>query len=123
MFSLYEVSKSAPYKSALVTIMKGLVCRVMLFEPLSVLVSCRLLYDAVTTPCGHSFCRGCLDRCLDHNPMCPLCKTILVEVHFTVSVPKNGNEWKDDLRTNRRHFTMRVRTERNFGGGVHPTEG
>ncbi|XP_013421842.1 LON peptidase N-terminal domain and RING finger protein 3 [Lingula anatina] len=39
----------------------------------------RLLYEPVTTPCGHVFCRGCLDRCLDHNNSCPLCKTSLVE--------------------------------------------
>jgi len=40
---------------------------------------CRLLWQPVTTPCGHSFCRTCLDRCLDHNPSCPLCKTSLLE--------------------------------------------
>ncbi|MPC49780.1 LON peptidase N-terminal domain and RING finger protein 1 [Portunus trituberculatus] len=35
----------------------------------------RYLYQPVTTPCGHSFCRTCLDRCLDHSTSCPLCKT------------------------------------------------
>ncbi|XP_069949998.1 LON peptidase N-terminal domain and RING finger protein 3 isoform X2 [Cherax quadricarinatus] len=35
----------------------------------------RYLYEPVTTPCGHSFCRTCLDRCLDHSTNCPLCKT------------------------------------------------
>lgn len=35
----------------------------------------RFLYQPVTTPCGHSFCRTCLDRCLDHSTNCPLCKT------------------------------------------------
>jgi len=40
---------------------------------------CRLLWQPVTTPCGHSFCRTCLDRCMDHNPSCPLCKTSLME--------------------------------------------
>ncbi|XP_068107170.1 LON peptidase N-terminal domain and RING finger protein 3 [Hyperolius riggenbachi] len=34
----------------------------------------RLLYEPVTTPCGHTYCLKCLERCLDHNPMCPLCK-------------------------------------------------
>ncbi|KAK6485386.1 LON peptidase N-terminal domain and RING finger protein 2-like [Huso huso] len=34
----------------------------------------RLLYEPVTTPCGHTFCLKCLERCLDHNPSCPLCK-------------------------------------------------
>lgn len=35
----------------------------------------RYLYQPVTTTCGHSFCRTCLDRCLDHSTSCPLCKT------------------------------------------------
>ncbi|CAL4060991.1 unnamed protein product, partial [Meganyctiphanes norvegica] len=39
----------------------------------------RYLYQPVTTPCGHSFCRNCLDRCLDHSTNCPLCKTSLRE--------------------------------------------
>ncbi|OWF53763.1 LON peptidase N-terminal domain and RING finger protein 3-like [Mizuhopecten yessoensis] len=39
----------------------------------------RLLYEPVTTPCGHAFCRHCLDRCLDHQSQCPLCKSSLVE--------------------------------------------
>ncbi|XP_070554255.1 LON peptidase N-terminal domain and RING finger protein 3-like isoform X2 [Ptychodera flava] len=39
----------------------------------------RLYYQPVTTPCGHMFCRHCLDRCLDHNNKCPLCKYSLIE--------------------------------------------
>ena len=40
----------------------------------------RLLYKPVTTPCGHSFCCSCLDRSLDHQDKCPLCKHSLVDV-------------------------------------------
>nr|XP_033802450.1 LON peptidase N-terminal domain and RING finger protein 3 [Geotrypetes seraphini] len=39
----------------------------------------RLFYEPVTTPCGHTFCLKCLERCLDHNPKCPLCKEDLAE--------------------------------------------
>ncbi|XP_061743785.1 LON peptidase N-terminal domain and ring finger 1, like [Nerophis ophidion] len=39
----------------------------------------RLLYEPVTTPCGHTFCKTCLERCLDHTPQCPLCKESLKE--------------------------------------------
>lgn len=39
----------------------------------------RLFYEPVTTPCGHTFCLKCLERCLDHNPNCPLCKENLAE--------------------------------------------
>ena len=35
------------------------------------------MWQPVTTPCGHSFCRTCLDRCMDHKPACPLCQTSL----------------------------------------------
>nr|XP_009858831.1 LON peptidase N-terminal domain and RING finger protein 3 isoform X1 [Ciona intestinalis] len=34
----------------------------------------RLLCDPVCTPCGHMFCQGCIERCLDHKSQCPLCK-------------------------------------------------
>ncbi|XP_015219610.2 LON peptidase N-terminal domain and RING finger protein 2 isoform X1 [Lepisosteus oculatus] len=39
----------------------------------------RLFYEPVTTPCGHTFCLRCMERCLDHNPNCPLCKENLSE--------------------------------------------
>ncbi|KAJ3587855.1 hypothetical protein NHX12_011450 [Muraenolepis orangiensis] len=34
----------------------------------------RLFHEPVTTPCGHTFCKKCLKRSLDHNHRCPLCK-------------------------------------------------
>jgi len=39
----------------------------------------RLFYEPVTTPCGHTFCKSCLERCLDHTLQCPLCKDSLKE--------------------------------------------
>ncbi|KAL4230189.1 LON peptidase N-terminal domain and RING finger protein 3 [Mactra antiquata] len=39
----------------------------------------RLLHLPVTTPCGHVFCRPCLDKVLDHKTECPLCKSSLAE--------------------------------------------
>ena len=33
-----------------------------------------LIYDPVTTPCGHTLCRSCLRRCLDHRFNCPCCR-------------------------------------------------
>jgi Lon protease-like protein len=35
----------------------------------------RLLWQPVTTSCGHTYCKSCLDRSLDHRSECPLCKT------------------------------------------------
>ncbi|GFR48493.1 hypothetical protein Agub_g10391 [Astrephomene gubernaculifera] len=45
---------------------------------------CGLLYNPVTTPCGHSFCRGCLARALDHQSRCPYCRTVL---HMSCGAP------------------------------------
>ena len=50
----------------------------------------RLLYHPVTTPCGHVFCRQCLDRCLDHRSDCPLCKSSLAEVSSLMSYHLEG---------------------------------
>lgn len=35
------------------------------------------LLDPVTTSCGHTFCRECLARVLDHGLACPLCMSPL----------------------------------------------
>ncbi|XP_072295916.1 LON peptidase N-terminal domain and RING finger protein 1 [Eucyclogobius newberryi] len=39
----------------------------------------RLFFEPVTTPCGHAFCKNCMERSLDHNHRCPLCKQPLQE--------------------------------------------
>ncbi|KAG6008471.1 hypothetical protein E4U43_000151 [Claviceps pusilla] len=36
-----------------------------------------LLHDPLTTGCGHTFCRPCLHRTLDHSNRCPICRRIL----------------------------------------------
>ena len=33
-----------------------------------------LFYDPLTTGCGHTFCRTCLHRILDHSRCCPICR-------------------------------------------------
>lgn len=32
------------------------------------------LFDPLTTPCGHTFCRTCLLRSIDHSSACPTCR-------------------------------------------------
>ena len=33
-----------------------------------------LMLDPLTTVCGHTFCRRCVARVLDHSTMCPVCR-------------------------------------------------
>ncbi len=40
----------------------------------------KLLFEPVTTPCGHTFCRACFARTTDHSNKCPCCRT--VRLHF-----------------------------------------
>ncbi|KAG2493543.1 hypothetical protein HYH03_008357 [Edaphochlamys debaryana] len=37
----------------------------------------KLLFEPVTTPCGHTFCRECFARAMDHKPRCPYCRAVL----------------------------------------------
>lgn len=48
-----------------------------------------LIYEPVTSNCGHSFCRSCLCRSFDHSPACPVCRTVLAEVSSLSLVFKN----------------------------------
>ncbi|KAI0024912.1 hypothetical protein F4780DRAFT_482952 [Xylariomycetidae sp. FL0641] len=36
-----------------------------------------LFLDPMTTTCGHTFCRNCLHRILDHSNLCPICRRSL----------------------------------------------
>ena len=37
-----------------------------------------LMLDPLTTTCGHSFCRKCVARILDHSRLCPICRRTLL---------------------------------------------
>lgn len=37
----------------------------------------KLLYEPITTSCGHTFCRSCLFQSMDRGNRCPLCRTVL----------------------------------------------
>lgn len=41
------------------------------------IICSKLLYEPVTTPCGHTFCRNCLSRAIDFADTCPMCRTVL----------------------------------------------
>lgn len=46
----------------------------------------KLLYEPVTIPCGHTFCRCCLVRALDAKDTCALCRAV-VHVDATRPLP------------------------------------
>lgn len=33
-----------------------------------------LILEPLTLPCGHTFCRSCIARVLDHSDLCPICR-------------------------------------------------
>lgn len=44
----------------------------------------KLLWEPVTTPCGHTFCRPCFLRAIDHGAKCPNCRRV---VHMGRELP------------------------------------
>ncbi|XP_075514383.1 uncharacterized protein LOC142549353 isoform X3 [Primulina tabacum] len=46
----------------------------------------KLLFEPVTTPCGHSFCRSCLFQTTDRGNRCPLCRTVLLISPVTCAI-------------------------------------
>ncbi|KAH8294259.1 hypothetical protein KR054_010024 [Drosophila jambulina] len=55
-------------------------------------VCCRTLWKPVVTPCGHTYCLVCLDRCMDYNSPCPLCMSPLVEFNVNASASASQNQ-------------------------------
>jgi len=50
-----------------------------------------LVLDPVTTNCGHTFCRKCVHRVLDHSKRCPICRRamLLPPIPTAQKVPSN----------------------------------
>lgn len=57
---------------------------VTLSEDFECVLCLKVFYDPVTTPCGHTFCRSCLFRAMDHGTQCPLCRGV---VHLSSNHP------------------------------------
>ncbi|KAI9755626.1 MAG: hypothetical protein M4579_004199 [Chaenotheca gracillima] len=58
---------------------------------LDCLVCYALMLDPVTTACGHTFCRKCLYRVLDHSNLCPVCRRKLALLPSTVRAPPSNS--------------------------------
>lgn len=53
-----------------------------------------LLLDPITTICGHTFCRNCVARVLDHSNLCPICRRTLFmhpNINFETSNKRLSN--------------------------------
>lgn len=48
-----------------------------------------LLHEPLTTPCGHTYCRRCFARSLDHGSSCPLCRADMPPFAFFQEHPPN----------------------------------
>eukprot|EP01088_Endostelium_zonatum_P014255 TRINITY_DN304_c0_g1_i1.p1 TRINITY_DN304_c0_g1~~TRINITY_DN304_c0_g1_i1.p1 ORF type:complete len:468 (-),score=107.46 TRINITY_DN304_c0_g1_i1:74-1477(-) len=46
-----------------------------------------ILYRPVSTTCGHTFCKACLEEALKHKPHCPICRDTISQLqHFKVNL-------------------------------------
>ncbi|KAJ6103642.1 hypothetical protein N7486_003864 [Penicillium sp. IBT 16267x] len=48
-----------------------------------------LILDPLTLPCGHTFCRTCIARVLDHSDLCPICRRKLGMPASMQNEPRN----------------------------------
>ncbi|RIA86236.1 PUA-like domain-containing protein [Glomus cerebriforme] len=61
----------------------------LLMTELDCQICCYLFIDPITTPCGHSFCKSCITRSLDHNSACPICRQPLHNYNAYLHHPIN----------------------------------
>jgi len=52
-------------------------------KELDCLVCYNMMLDPTTTSCGHTFCRRCLARVMDHSNVCPVCRR---DLHMPASL-------------------------------------
>ncbi|KAL8861489.1 MAG: hypothetical protein Q9178_002013 [Gyalolechia marmorata] len=48
-----------------------------------------LMLDPLTTNCGHTFCRKCVARILDHSNLCPICRRTILMRPGAIHEPSN----------------------------------
>lgn len=57
--------------------------REVTFQELDCLVCYNTMLEPTTTTCGHTFCRRCLARVMDHSNICPFCRR---DLHVSASL-------------------------------------
>jgi Lon protease-like protein len=74
------------YQSLDVALLERL--REVAHKELDCLVCYNMMLDPTTTSCGHTFCRRCLVRAMDHSNICPMCRAAL---HIPPSLQNKGS--------------------------------
>ncbi|KAI9323465.1 hypothetical protein BX666DRAFT_1887093 [Dichotomocladium elegans] len=72
--------------------------------------SLQMINVATSTPCGHTFCRQCISRCLESNfTTCPVCKQEISkrQLYGSTSIDRIASEFKE----------LRAAYERESGNG------
>lgn len=83
-----ETSCSGPSEAAVMSDKEDLECKICY----------DVLYEPVTTVCGHTFCRECLLRALDYKPECPCCRrTLNCEVQRNTEITRVVKEIVENL--------------------------
>ena len=60
--------------------------REVTYQELDCLVCYNMMLEPTTTACGHTFCRRCLARVMDHSNICPFCRR---DLHVSASLQTN----------------------------------
>lgn len=76
-----QSSNSNDYEALDVALLNRL--REVAHKELDCLVCYNIMLEPTTTPCGHTFCRRCLTRVMDHSSICPICRQ---ELHIPASL-------------------------------------
>ena len=69
-----------------------------------------VMVDPLTTPCGHTFCRKCVARVLDHSAACPICRRFLSITPGAMREPSNKRLSKLLVSLCPEHLAARART-------------
>jgi len=79
-------------------------------------ICCDLFQNATETVCGHCFCDFCLNKCLEKENLCPVCKKSPSPVHPSFTIRRIVDEYrKKKGLTRERIRTNTVKEEKDTG--------
>lgn len=83
-----------------------------LLDIFTCVICCKLLFQPVTTSCGHTFCRQCLCRAIEFTDTCPMCRTAMhidsvADTSVNMSMQDAIESTYPELYAERRRETLR----------------